>query len=103
MYLNEEERELLNEIREEVLKVIEKKFDEYGYDKAYFEFILKVNILDDSFRKADEIELINEEEKGYCVFCRKPTYFYITSMDYPELKVEGYICSECFRRLLKGE
>ena len=99
MFLDKEERKLLDEIRDEVLKLIEKKFDEYGYDKAYFEFILKVNILDDTFKKVEEIELFNEESKGYCVFCRKPTYFYASTLDYPALGIEGYICAECLEKI----
>jgi len=97
MFLDKEERKILDEIRDKVLKVIEKKFEEYGYDKAHFEFILKVNILDDTFKKVEEIELFNEESKGYCIFCRKPTYFYASILDgYPE---EGYICPECLKKL----
>ena len=97
--LDKEERRLLDEVRNAVEEVIEKKFSEYEIDKAYFDFILKVSILDDNFKKVDEIELFNEEEHSYCIFCRKPTYFYISPLNYPGLGVEGYICVECFNKL----
>ena len=97
--LDKEERKLLDEIRDAVKEVIDKKFDEYGIDAGYFEFTLKVSILDSSFRKVDEIELFSEESKGYCIFCRKPTYFYVSTLDYPEIGIEGYICAECLKKL----
>jgi len=97
--LNNEEREFLENVRKAVDKAIERVFNKHGVDRAYYEFILKVNILDTNFKKSDEIELINEEGHNYCVFCRKPTYFYISPLNYPELGVEGYICVECFNKL----
>jgi len=101
--LEKEERDLLDEIRNSVKEVIEKKFNEYNVDKAYFEFTLKVSILDNNFRKVDEIELFNEESKGYCIFCRKFTTFYANTLDYPELGINGYICAECLGGLIRKE
>ena len=103
--LEKEERKLLDEIRDSVKELIEKKFDEYGIDKAYFEFTLKVSILDNNFKKVDEIELFNEESKGYCIFCGKLTYFYISSIDYPELGIidGGYVCPECLGKLTRKQ
>ena len=99
--LNNEEREFLEDVRKAVDKTIEKIFDKHGRDRAYYEFVLKVNTLDTNFKKESEVELINEEKNSYCIFCRKPSWFYVSGLDYPELGVEGCICAECFNKLKK--
>lgn len=96
--LDKEEKQVLEEIKEKVKEVIEEKFNKHNLDKAYYEFVFKVNILDENFSKTEEIELINEEKenKGFCQFCRTSTFYYA---DARYDGVNGFICPRCLKKL----
>ena len=95
--LDKEEKNFLEEIKRAVENVINKKFEKYNMDKAYYEFIFKVNILDDNFSKTQEIELINDEKEdiGFCQFCRASTFYY-ADKEYDG--INGFVCPRCLKR-----
>ena len=91
-----EEEEFLYELAEKLDKMIDDEMEKAGFDRAYFEFIVKVNILNDNFEKVSEKYLINDEqEHHWCRFCRAPAYYYIDEL-------EGFVCAECYRKVKGG-
>jgi len=92
--MNNEEKELLNKLGEKINKLIDKELEKYGYDRAGLNFLLKCDILDDNFKKIDEITLI-EDDKNYCVFCRRKTYYYSEELN-------DYVCPCCLMKLKKA-
>lgn len=89
-----EEREFILNIANKIGKLLDKEFEKYGYDRAYFEFIIKVNILNENFRKIDEIVLLNEENSsgGWCEFCREKSYYYDNEM-------QIFLCPKCLKEI----
>ena len=93
MKIDKDEYKFLSEVKQKVDEVIDKVCQKYGYDRAFFEFVLKCDILDRSFRKIDEVTLIDDTSYGFCVFCRQKTYFH---------DGEDYYCPKCYK-LIKGK
>ena len=85
------EQKFLNEVKNRVDNLIDKICDEYGFDRAFFEFKLSCSIMNEDFDKYDEVELINDEKPGYCEFCRQKTFFYENGY---------YYCPECYKKLI---
>jgi len=93
-YLTKEELKLLNRIRSKVLRIIEKEFEKAGIDQAYYEFTLKVDLLESAtFRKLGEIILIDDHAR-FCAFCGRKTYYYDYNLHAP-------ICAECYSKINK--
>jgi hypothetical protein len=57
--IDKDEQKFLNEVKEKVDEFIDGLCDKYGYDRAYFKFILRCDILDSNFQKVDEVVLID--------------------------------------------
>ena len=73
--------------------LIDKEMEKAGYDRGYFEFLLKADILNDTFNKIEEKTLIDDVSKyHYCAFCGKLAYYYLE-------EVSGYVCAECYKKL----
>jgi hypothetical protein len=90
--IDEKEADFLQKVKEEVDKLIDKLCDKYNYDRAYFRFKLTCSLLDESFRKIDEIDLFDDNKPHYCEFCGKETYFCYTDQDI-------YLCAECYGKI----
>ena len=94
-----EEDRILNALAEKIDKLIDKEFEKWNYDRAYFEFVVKVNILNTNFEKVSEKYLINDEQEyHWCRFCRQPAYYYVDEL-------EGYVCARCYKKIreVQGE
>lgn len=87
----DEEKSFLNEVADKVQSLIEKIANKRGVDLAYFEFELRVNILDNNFKKVDEQVLI-ATNKNFCDFCRAETYYYDRDTDM-------FLCAGCYKKL----
>lgn len=87
--ITEEELEMLDKIKEDINKIIEKRIEDAGYDRAYFQFNVDVYIWDVEFTDREKFTLIDERDIHICSFCGKPTYYYDT-------KLEKYLCPKCY-------
>jgi hypothetical protein len=92
--IDKDEQKFLDEVKEKVDELIDKLCDKYVYDRAYFNFVLRCDILDSNFQKVDEVVLIDDTDYGFCVFCRQKTYFY---------DGENYYCAKCYSVLKEKE
>jgi len=79
------------ELTKRIDQAIDKYFDKIGVDRAYFNFIVKVEELDVELNKQSEITLIDETQ-SFCVFCGSRTRYYDTEKGY-------HICAKCFGTL----
>jgi len=87
-----EEKQFLLKLGEKIDKLIDKEFEKEELDRAYFEFLIKVDILNDSFQKYEEMIILDTREKHYCMFCRKEAHYFLD-------EEFGYICAECYSKL----
>jgi hypothetical protein len=85
--IDKDEQKFLDEVREKVDELINELCDKYGFDRAYFNFVLRCDILDSNFQKVDEVVLIDDTDYGFCVFCHQKTYF---------SDGENYYCAKCY-------
>jgi len=85
--VDKDEQKFLDEVKEKVDELIDVLCDKYGYDRAYFNFVLSCDILDSNFQKVDEVVLIDDTDYGFCVFCHQKTYF---------SDGENYYCAKCY-------
>jgi len=92
MKLEHDEEKFLMEVCKEVDRVIDKLCDKHGFDRAYFNFLLRCEILDNNFRKIGEVDLLKDDRSGFCDFCGARTYF---------VEDEIYYCAECYGKMKK--
>lgn len=85
-----EEEKFLLEVKRKVDQLIDKICEKYNYDRAYFNFVLKCDILNQRFQKWDEVVLFDDTEYGYCVFCREKTYF---------IENDNFYCAKCYGKI----
>ena len=93
--MSEEEKFLL-ELGEKIDKLIDKEFEKRLIDRAFFDFLVKVNIFNDSFEKFKELTILDTREQHFCMFCRKEAHYYYE-------KEHGYLCAECYSKIFKKE
>lgn len=84
--MDSEDRQMLNEIAEQVDTIINEACDKYCLDRSFFEFHLKVNILGEDWNKYEEVELINDHHT-FCDFCGTRTRL---------IKGDVAMCAECY-------
>jgi len=84
------EEDFLRKLGKKIDKLIDKEFDRFGIDRAYYAFHLDVDILNDEFNKIREYTLIDDNDFAFCKFCRAKTYYYSDEL-------QGYICPACLR------
>ena len=95
--MDKEISKFLVELGIKVDNLIDKELEKTGYDRAYFEFLFKANLLNDAFNKIGEKTLIDDaSEYHYCAFCGKEAFYFVD-------KIDGYVCAECFRKLKEEE
>lgn len=94
MKLDREEEQFLAEVRKKVDKTIDSLCDKYGFDRAFFNFLLSCEILDNNFRKINEVDLLKDERGGFCDFCGQKTYF---------MEDDIYYCAECYGKKIKSQ
>ena len=87
--MDRDERELLNDITDDVNKVIDEHLDKHCIDRAFFQFSLSCSIMSTNFEKMEEIQLIQDDEPQFCTFCGKMTRFYDRGLDM-------HLCPKCF-------
>ena len=85
--IDKDEQKFLDEVKEKVDELIDELCDKHVYDRAYFNFVLRCDILDSNFQKIDEVVLIDDTDYGFCVFCHQKTYF---------SDGENYYCAKCY-------
>jgi hypothetical protein len=86
------DKDMLFKIGDKVDKLIDKEMERYGYDRGYFEFDLKVNVLSSNFTDIlEEFKLITPNVPR-CGFCDKKTRYY----DYNR---HMNICAKCLNDL----
>jgi hypothetical protein len=69
--IDKDEQKFLNEVKEEVDNLIDKLCGKHNYDRAYFNFVLRCDVLDGDFQKVDEVVLIDDTSYGFCVLNKK--------------------------------
>jgi|GEM_PF-3597818 len=94
MKIDKEEEKFLLEVKYKVDKLINDLCEKYCFDRAFFNFVLKCDVLDSSFRKIEEVVLLDDTEYGFCTFCRKKTYF---------VEDDQFYCPECYSKLKKKQ
>ena len=91
----DEDRNILDEIRDEFERLLKKIGDDYGIDMAYYDFRIEAIVKDSQFSLSD-YAIIRDFEYSPCAFCGKPTLFYDMKRDIP-------VCASCYAKLEKNE
>lgn len=86
----------LESLQKKMLKFIEKEAKRHGVDLAYYEFEVKVSVLNNNFELYRELVLVDTREQHFCSFCRKKAHFYYRPL-------EGYLCAKCYVEVMKKE
>ena len=83
-----------NNLKRKLQKVIDRHFDKYGYDQAYFDIKVTIRELDEVFSPQTEFTLLDTGEHPLCAFCGKPTSYYCAK--------EGlFVCADCYSKICK--
>jgi len=77
---------------EKIDNLIDKEFDKEMIERGYYEFVVKVDILDESFRKKEELTILDTREQHYCLFCKKESHYYCNEEG-------GFLCAECYGKI----
>lgn len=87
--VTKEDREMLTQIGDKIDALIDKQFEKMALDRAYFNFTVKVDVMDSEFKKTEEMILIDDSEYSFCHFCGAKTFYHDTLLGM-------YLCAECF-------
>lgn len=90
-----EEKKLFREISDKIDKLIDELFEKYGYDRAYYNFIFKVEILDNELQPVELVNILEDVKVSTCAFCGKETRFYDKDLDL-------FLCFEHFLKKRYG-
>jgi len=99
MYKDEkdEDEKMYSEIRKKFEKMIDDIMSKkYGYDLAFFDFVLMVEELDENFNKVNERIIYDARERHWCEFCGKETKHY-------DRQTGFYLCAKCYAKLKRKE
>lgn len=87
--------EIIENLGKEINELIDKTLEKNVMDRAFLEFKLTVDILNKDFTKSEGVVLIDDKEnnKTYCHFCRRPSYFWINEL---------CVCAKCYKEVENG-
>jgi hypothetical protein len=94
--MDNEEKQMFDEIAGQIKDTIEGACDRYCIDSAFLDFKLTCTVLSNGFKPMEEITLLDTSDRTFCDFCGKKTNFY-------DRRENLHICASCYGKFQKNK
>ena len=94
--MDDEEKQILDEITAQVKNSIDEIFDKHGIDSSFIDFKLVCTLLSNNFKPMERLVLLNTEDQTFCDFCGAKTNFY-------DRREHLHMCAPCYGKFQKNK